>query len=45
MNLFAGAQNIQVFVDKAMLATGVRFGLFAVIDTVRLIVSFALKER
>lgn len=44
MNLFAVAQNFQVFVDKAMLATGVRFGLLAVIGTVCLIASFALKR-
>ena len=44
MNLFAGAQNFQVFVDTAKLATGVRFGLLAVIGMVCLIAPFALKR-
>jgi hypothetical protein len=44
MNLMAGAQNFQVFVDTAMLATGVRIGLLALIITVNLTVPFALKR-
>ena len=44
MNLMAGAQNFQVFVDTAALATGVLFGLLAVIGTVCLMVPFALKR-
>jgi hypothetical protein len=44
MNLMAGAQNFQVFVDTAMLATGVRYGLLAVIITVNLMVPLALKR-
>jgi hypothetical protein len=44
MNLMAGAQNFQVFVDTAALATGVRYALLAVICTVCLVVPFALKR-
>jgi hypothetical protein len=44
MNLMAGAQNFQVFVDTAALATGVRYGLLAVICTVCLMIPFALKR-
>jgi hypothetical protein len=44
MNLTAGAQNFQVFVDTAMLATGVRYGLLTLIITVNLMVPFALKR-
>jgi hypothetical protein len=44
MNLMAGAQNFQVFVDTAALATGVGYGLLAVIGTVCLMVPFALKR-
>jgi hypothetical protein len=44
INLMAGAQNFQVFVDTAALATGVRYGLLAVICTVCLMVPFALKR-
>lgn len=44
MNLLAGAQNFQVFVDTAALAVGVRFGLLAVVGTVCLTVPFALKR-
>jgi hypothetical protein len=44
MNLLAGAQNFQVFVDTAALATGVRFGLLAVVGTMCLSVPFALKR-
>jgi len=44
MNLMAGAQNFQVFVDTAALATGMRYGLLALIITVNLAVPFALKR-
>jgi hypothetical protein len=44
MNLMAGAQNFQVFVSTAALATGVGYGLLAVIGTVCLMVTFALKR-
>lgn len=44
LSLTAGAQNFQVFVDTAALATGVRFGLLAAICTVCLAVPFALKR-
>jgi len=44
MNLFAGAQNFQVFVDTAMLATGVGFGLLVVIGIVCLIIPFGHKK-
>ncbi len=44
MNLIAGAQNFQVFADTAALASGVRFGLLAVIGTVSLTIPFALKR-
>ncbi|HUK84357.1 MAG TPA: hypothetical protein VLU95_00700 [Candidatus Acidoferrum sp.] len=45
MNLMAGAQNFQVFVDTATLTTGVRSGLMAVIGTVSLTMPFALKRK
>jgi len=44
MNLMAGAQNFQVFIDTAALATGVGCGLLAVVGTVCLMVPFALKR-
>ena len=44
MNLVAGAQNFQVFVDTAALATGVRYGLLALIVTVNLAIPLALKR-
>ncbi len=44
MNLLAGAQNFQVFVDTAALAVGIRWGLLSVICTVCLTVPFALKR-
>jgi len=44
MNLMAGAQNFQVFVDTAMLATGLRCGLLALIIMVTSSVPFALKR-
>ena len=45
MNLRAGAQNLQVFLDSARLATGVNFGLSAALGTVCLMVPFALKGK
>jgi hypothetical protein len=44
LNLMAAAQNFQVFVDTAALATGVRFGLLAMVCTVCLAVPFTLKR-
>lgn len=44
MNLVAGAQNFQVFVDTTALATGIRYGLLALIVTVNLAVPLALKR-
>ena len=44
MNLMAGTQNFQVFVDTAALATGVRFDLLGLIIIVNLAVPFALKR-
>ena len=44
MNLMAGTQNFQVFVDTAVLETGVRYGLLGVIGTVCLAVPFVLKR-
>jgi hypothetical protein len=44
MNLVAGAQNFQVFVDTVALASGVRFGLLALIVGINLLVLLALKR-
>jgi hypothetical protein len=44
MNLFAGAQNFQVFVDTATLASGMRYGLLALVVTVNLAVPLTLKR-
>ena len=44
MNLVAGAQNFQVFVYTAALATGIRYGLLALVVTVNLAVPLALKR-
>jgi len=44
MNLVAGAQNSQVFVDTAAVATGIRYGLLALIVTVNLVVPLTLKR-
>lgn len=44
MNLVAGAQSFQVFVDTAAIATGVHYGLLALIVTVNLAVPLALKR-
>jgi len=43
MNMVAGAQNFQVFVDTAVLASNVRFGLLAVIVTLNLAVPLTSK--
>lgn len=44
MNLMAGIQNFQVFVDTATLATGLRYEMLAVIVGVNLIIPLALKK-
>ncbi len=44
MNLVAGAENFQVFVDTAALATGVRYELLALVVTANLIVPLALRR-
>ncbi len=44
MNLMAGAQNFQVFVDTAALATGMQCGLLALIIAVNVAFPFALKR-
>ena len=44
MNLVAGAQNFQVFVDTAALATGMRYSLLALVVTVNLAVPLTLKR-
>jgi len=44
MNLVAGAENFQVFVDTAALATGVRYELLALVVAVNLIVPLALRR-
>jgi len=44
MNLNAGAQNFQVFVGTAALATGMQYGLLALIVGANLAVPFALKR-
>ena len=44
MNLVAGAQNFQVFVDTAILASNARFGLLGLIITVNLVVPLALRR-
>jgi hypothetical protein len=44
MNLVAGAQNFQVFVLTASLATGVRYGLLTLIVTLNLAVPLTLKR-
>ena len=44
MNLVAGAQNFQVFVDTAFLASGVRPGLLALIVAADLAVPLALRR-
>jgi len=44
MNLVAGAQNFQVFVVTASLATGVSYGLLKLIVTLNLAVPLTLKQ-
>jgi hypothetical protein len=44
MNLMAGAQNFQVFVDTACLASGVRFGLLTLAVSLNLAVPLTLKR-
>ena len=44
MNLVAGAQNFQVFVDTAILASNARFGLLSLIVTVNLVVPLAIRR-
>jgi hypothetical protein len=44
MNLLAGAQNFQLFVDTAVLPAGVRYELLALIFAVNLMVLLALKK-
>ncbi len=44
MNLVAGAQNFQVFVDTAALASGMRYGFLGLIVTVNLAVPLVLKR-
>jgi hypothetical protein len=44
MNLLAGAQNFQVFVDNATLATEMRYGFLSLILSMDLAVPLALKQ-
>ena len=44
MNLVAGAQNVQVFVDTAFLASGVRYSLLALVVLANLAVPLTLKR-
>ena len=44
MNLVAGAQNFQVFVDTAALEGSIRFGLLATIATLNLAIPLTLKH-
>lgn len=44
MNLLAGVQNFQLFVDTAFLPAGVRYELLALIFAVNLMVLLALKK-
>lgn len=44
MNLVAGAQNFQVFVDTAFLASGVRYSLLALVVMANLAVPLTLKR-
>ena len=44
MNLLAGAQNFQLFVDTAFLPAGIRYELLALIFAVNLMVLLALKK-
>jgi hypothetical protein len=44
MNLMAGAQNFQVFVDTAALAGSVRFGMLSLLVTLNLAIPITLKR-
>jgi hypothetical protein len=44
MNLMAGAQNFQVFVDTAALATGIRFNVLSVLVTLNVAVPLMLNR-
>jgi hypothetical protein len=44
MNLVAGAQNFQVFVDTAALDTSIRFGLLSTIATLSVAIPLTLKH-
>jgi hypothetical protein len=44
MNLIAGAQNFQVFVDTAALATGIRYSMLTVLITLNLVVPLTLNR-
>lgn len=44
MNLIAGAQNFQVFVDTAALETGIRYSLLLLIVTVNLVTPLGLRN-
>jgi drug/metabolite transporter (DMT)-like permease len=45
MNLFAGAQNFQVFVQTAFLSSDLRFELLALVAAVNLAVPIVLSRR
>jgi hypothetical protein len=45
MNLFAGAQNFQVFVHTATLAASVRLEVIALIAALNLFVTFAVSRK
>jgi hypothetical protein len=44
MNLLAGAQNFQVFVDTAVLAANVRYGLLVLVLAINFVVPLALRK-
>jgi hypothetical protein len=44
MNLMAGAQNFQVFVDTATLASGIRYAMLGLVVSVNLAVPLALRR-
>jgi hypothetical protein len=44
MNLLAGAQNFQVFVDTAVLGTALRYGFLVLILMINLAVPFILRK-
>jgi hypothetical protein len=45
MNLFAGAQNFQIFVQTASLSSGLRFELISLVAAVNLAVPIVLSRR